>query len=418
MWRISDAGLVERLVVFRETSAGAVPVGELVAEGRGPRRQSRFRYARSYLARPDRRAVDPIGMPPSARSYPSAPEEVPLAFLDAGPDGWGKGILRQAYPDLDLGMMEMLALGGAERTGDLLFGPTPDGPETWRPATRALARLPDAEDDLEALLAAARAADEGDATADHLGLLFRSSRDVGGARPKARLRRDAREYIAKFPAWGDRFDEPRVEAACLDAAEAAGVPVAERVVLDVAGRSVLLVCRFDRDDAGRAHGYLSMATLLRQPSTEYRTDKTYVDMALVARRIGAASPEADMYRRLLVNAWLRNTDDHLRNHAMIDRGAGWELSPAFDIVPHPGVDRHACAPARGTSPACDPAAAAASHRAFGLVEARARDIHEEVMAGVRRFAEFLDGRGVRARDVAMLREAVPALRLDRAAPVP
>ena len=37
-----------------------------------------------------------------------------------------------------------------------------------------------------------------------------------------------------------------------------------------------------------------------------------------------------MFRRLLVNASLHNTDDHLRNHAVINTGEGWELSPVFD----------------------------------------------------------------------------------------
>ena len=72
-------------------------------------------------------------------------------------------------------------------------------------------------DDLEALMLAAIAADESDATADQLGMLVRACADVGGARPKVRWRNREGEWIAKFPTWGDEFDDPRIEAVCLDA---------------------------------------------------------------------------------------------------------------------------------------------------------------------------------------------------------
>nr|WP_319473340.1 HipA domain-containing protein [uncultured Cohaesibacter sp.] len=30
---------------------------------------------------------------------------------------------------------------------------------------------------------------------------------------------------------------------------------------------------------------------------------------------------------------VRNTDDHLRNHGFLRGASGWQLSPAFDILP-------------------------------------------------------------------------------------
>ncbi len=60
-------------------------------------------------------------------------------------------------------------------------------------------------------------------------------------------------------------------------------------------------------------------TLLSEPAHGYATSKTYSDIASAARRIGVQDPEREMFRRLLVNAYLRNTDDHLRNHALHPR---------------------------------------------------------------------------------------------------
>ena len=33
------------------------------------------------------------------------------------------------------------------------------------------------------------------------------------------------------------------------------------------------------------------------------------------------------------NALISNTDDHPRNHAVIAKGKGWQLSPAYDLTP-------------------------------------------------------------------------------------
>lgn len=40
-----------------------------------------------------------------------------------------------------------------------------------------------------------------------------------------------------------------------------------------------------------------------------------------------------LWRRLVFNILISNTDDHLRNHGFILSTKGWQLSPAFDINP-------------------------------------------------------------------------------------
>ncbi len=369
MWRLSKSGRLDELIVFKFADGAFAPAGRLSFEGTGRIRSGRFVYARSWLARGGP-PIDPFGLPPRRKSQPASPEEVHLAFHDAGPDGWGKGIIDMAFPSLSASMPEYLALGGLDRTGDLAFGSTPDRPETWRPSEEPLVKLPKGDDDLEAVSRAAQAVEQGDASVSHLALLVRTSADIGGARPKARLRHLGREWIAKFSAWGDTFDEPRMEAVCLDLAAAAGIETPDHELVSVAGRSVLLVARFDRDALSKPAAYLSAGTLLGEPSHAYATAKTYTDIAEVGRRIGAPNVAAAMFRRLLVNAAVRNTDDHLRNHAFIDDGAGWRLSPVFDVVPTPGRDRHVCAPAPGLSP--EPGAGACRRLALRALTRRGR----------------------------------------------
>ncbi len=398
MWRLSRDGLVDRLVVFKHLGGGYVPAGEIVVEGAGSGRFGRFAYARSYLARADRRPIDPLGLPFAPRFRSPVPERVHLAFHDAGPDGWGKGVLERAFPSLRLGMPEFLALGGLRRTGDLAFGPTPDGPATWRPDEEPLVSLPDDGDDVEALAAAIAAVDGGEADPSHLALLVRTSADVGGARPKARLRHEGAEWIAKFQAWNDRFDDPRVEAACLDVAEAAGIATPPRRLLDVAGRTILLVGRFDRGEDGRPFAYLSAGTLLGEPSFDYATNRTYADIAEVARRIGVRDAPGEVFRRFLLNSRLRNTDDHLRNHGFVDDGEGWRMSPVFDVVPQIGVLRHMCAPTRELGPAWAPARAFDAHVGLGLDRGEAETVREAVATAADRLPAFLDAREVVAKD--------------------
>ena len=41
----------------------------------------------------------------------------------------------------------------------------------------------------------------------------------------------------------------------------------------------------------------------------------------------------ELWRRIVFNIFVSNTDDHLRNHGFILTDKGWILSPAFDLNP-------------------------------------------------------------------------------------
>lgn len=395
MWPTSKEGRLDRLVGFVSVDDVPVPVGELVFEGR-ERTRSFFRYAGSWLEnRAARFALAPV-LPLKARAINSTPHALPLFFYDAAPDGWGKAVLTFAYPDQKWGMAEFLAAAGDDRTGDQLFGPDPAGPERFVPGP-AMIDLPEEDSSLEALLEAAEAMDQGQPRRHHLDLLFRGSADVGGARPKTRIQRDGRSWIAKFPAQGDIFDDPRLEAVCLDLAQACGIETPEHDVVRVAGRSVLLVDRFDRGPAGQRFGYMSAATLVGQPPGDYATSSSYAEVASLAREKGIQPCEGQLFRRLLFNCFIHNTDDHLRNHAFLRRGEAWALSPIFDVVPG-RQGRLVLAPAPGFSPDPDPLGAFAAHARFRLNRRAAVEIYDEVVDGLRSLPQTLDRREVTVRD--------------------
>jgi len=407
MWQVSN-GHLERLAVFTCVCGEIEAVGELIMNGGGGRRSSFFRYAASWLKQAAPPALFPVGLPRRRKVIPSDPHPVPLQLCDAGPDGWGKQVLDAAYPGFFFGTAEYLAAAGADRTGELLFGPTPEeGPQRWVPSNREIGDGPARIDELEAMLAAARAFEAGDADDRQLGLLLRSGTNIGGARPKIRLRDEKQEWIAKFPADGDRIDDPRMEAFCLSLAKVCGIETPDHKLLDVAGQSVLLVARFDRDQERRL-GYLSAASVVGQSAVIYSTDVSYAGLAEAARKAGMEPCAAELFRRLLFNCVINNADDHLRNHAFIRDVTGWRLSPVFDLVPSYG-DRLVLRPAPGEGRRIDARAALSTYGAFGLTSSQARSIWQEIEHGLSNTSELLEEYGNNSADCERLFAMAPEL---------
>lgn len=85
---------------------------------------------------------------------------------------------------------------------------------------------------------------------------------------------------------------------------------------------------------------LSALTLLRAEDTHQDRDRcSYVLLAEELRRI-STRPEEDareLFKRMVFNALITNTDHHPRNHAVIAPEHEWRLSPAYDLTPFPAV---------------------------------------------------------------------------------
>jgi serine/threonine-protein kinase HipA len=62
---------------------------------------------------------------------------------------------------------------------------------------------------------------------------------------------------------------------------------------------------------------------------------SYLELVDFIQRFGANVKEdlEELFKRIVFNIGIKNTDDHLRNHGFLLTPKGWKLSPAFDINP-------------------------------------------------------------------------------------
>ena len=304
--------------------------------------EGRFVYGRSYLERPNAVALDPVELKLAPRTYATvAMGGVFGALRDASPDHWGRRVIQRHLGKAQPGEMDYLLHSPDDRAGALGFGlhQTPPAPRRSFNQTLDLATVQRIAD---ALVADEHLPPTGGAQqADHdqVERLMLIGTSMGGARPKAVVEDDDGLWLAKFNRPDDAWNSARVEHAMLTLARACGLLTAQSRVVDVAGRDVLLVKRFDREktQAGyRRARMVSALTLLRAEDTYQARDKwSYVLLAEELRRVCSepAAHAAELFRRMCFNALISNVDDHPRNHAVMAQAADWKLSPAYDLTP-------------------------------------------------------------------------------------
>jgi serine/threonine-protein kinase HipA len=237
---------------------------------------------------------------------------------------------------------------------------------------------------LARLLSAANRIVAGDETDEDLALVLAPGTSLGGARPKASVRGARGELlIAKFPRKDDEWPITRWEATALSLAKAAAIRVPELRLEAVAAKPVLLLERFDRQGQARIP-FMSAMTAL---SADDNQTRSYLEIVDALRREGSAvTPDLrELWRRLVFNVLVSNTDDHLRNHGFLHDGVGWRLAPAYDLNPMPTDVRprvHALALDEADTTASMETAFDVAPR-FGIAAADARVIAREVGAAVR-----------------------------------
>ena len=172
-----------------------------------------------------------------------------------------------------------------------------------------------------------------------LGLLVDPGSSLGGARPKASVL-DAAGclWIAKFPSSADETDMGAWEKVAHELARSCGISVPEsRIQRFTARHHTFLARRFDRTpDLKRIHFASAMTLLGYMDGTGHLDGVGYLDMVAFIDRYGASVKKdlEQLWRRMLYNMLISNTDDHLRNHGFMLSEQGWRLSPAFDMNPN------------------------------------------------------------------------------------
>ena len=316
-------------------------VGRLWAHVRKNKESASFEYDKTWLENPLRFSLEPaLQVGPGAFHTPA---DTPMfgAIGDSVPDRWGRALMRRAErrraeragtAPRSLQEIDFLLLVDDEaRQGALRFAEKEGGPFLREEGVKRIPPLVE----LPELLSAAEHVVEDMDTEEDLRLLIAPGSSLGGARPKASvIEKDGQLAIAKFSRRDDEINIVVWEAVALALAAKSGIPVPKSRVETVSNEPVILLRRFDREKAVRIP-FLSAMSML---GAKDRDTRSYLEIVDALRQHGAAPKEdmEELWRRIVFNILISNTDDHLRNHGFLYAGqAGWRLSPAYDLNPMP-----------------------------------------------------------------------------------
>ena len=257
------------------------------------------------------------------------------AVDDARPDRWGERVIQYIDKPARLSLMEYLFYAGDERFGALGVSTSADA---YLPRPRsALPRLAQAQQLSEIV----RKVSARDPVSDIERKLLATGGSFGGAKPKALIEIGAEQWIIKF-FNNEPIDVPLVEHASMTLAGLAGITVAQTQVVPLVGEHALAVRRFDRDGTTRIHCISAGTALRAQAVATLEPELGYPGLAQLLRRAGVAEgglnllDMQELFRRMVFNILIDNTDDHEKNHTLLvvapHRQGKYRLAPAYDVL--------------------------------------------------------------------------------------
>ena len=307
-----------------------------------------FMYDETWIRKHPGLVLDPSLIPTTGRQY-SPHDGVPFGFLsDIAPDRWGRRLMeRKEVEDArneersKRTLMEsdyILMVSDEGRQGGIRIKTdgvwqSPSSPGGIPPMT-----------DIRTLEAASQALEDHQSDVKKwLRQLMVPGSSLGGARPKANVMDpNGSLWIAKFPSLNDETDVGAWEKTAHDLAGLCGLRVSESKIMKLSPRGTTFVTkRFDRyvssqgNPLTRRH-FASAMTMLEKTDSDPEP-AGYLDIANVIEKIcGHSATEnlKELWRRIVFNILISNTDDHLRNHGfLLCKDDSWELSPAYDLNP-------------------------------------------------------------------------------------
>lgn len=295
-----------------------------------------FNYGRSYLKRSDAIAIYLPELPLQSGILPLLNGlNMPNAIRDSAPDAWGRRVIINRKMGLRgndtdtavLNEMTYLLESGSDRIGalDFQFSPTEYIPRSAQNAK------------LEELLQSAERVQNGIPLSPDLDQALFHGSSIGGARPKALLEDCDSKFIAKFSASSDPYSVVKAEYIAMRLAALCGLNVAPVKLVQVLGKDVILIERFDRYKvkSGWARKSMVSALTLFGLSDMMARYASYEDFAEIIRQrfIEPKATLKELFGRLVFNILCGNNDDHARNHAAFWNGKDLTLTPAYDICP-------------------------------------------------------------------------------------
>ena len=388
--------------IYLPGEIAAVPAG--IFTHNGEMNVGRFTYGRRYIDRPKAMSVEPVALPIGMPSREVTTNRgLYGAFRDAAPDYWGRLVIaaERRVPPEALSETDFLLEANATRVGNLDFRLSPDDPEPHLE--------PPHFNQIEEILEAATQIEAGIEVRPHLLRLLRQGSSLGGARPKCTVGWQDALWVAKFPAKNDTMNIPRIEFATMTLAARCGIRIPELQMKSVGGKDILLVRRFDREkgkDGWTRKGFLSSLSLMQWDELD-RLSWDYAAIADSMRRHVAANGIEELFRRMVYNIMVRNTDDHPRNHGFIVDGEKMELSPAYDIVPSftqagVGTDFDLAMSVGKSGRAASLENAMSRAARFGLSNKEGKTIVGQIAEGVRHWRDFFEEVGLTGNELKAL----------------
>ena len=379
----------------------------LVAAGKGVS----LHYGKAWLANgfalsEDLPLVDNEFLPPGRLAADA--QRAVGAVDDARPDRWGEKVIRFVEKPKRLSSMEYLYYAGDDRFGALGVSTSSS---TYSPrAGSPLPRLGQAQQ-LSEVVAKIEASEP--LNAAEAKIIAGGGSPLGGAKPKALIDIDGEQWVIKF-FNNEPVDTPLIEHATMTLAERAGITVAETRVIPLSGANAIAVRRFDRDQGRRIHSISAGTAIRAATAAGAEPEMGYPELARILRRIGITQDEVnqrdahELFRRMIFNILLDNTDDHEKNHSLLVvnplANGRLKLAPAYDVVPTnsgQGFQEFICG-ARGRDSTLDNAMSQCD--AFGLRPAQAAADVAVVIDVVDSWQDHFAHAGVTARDISSLAE--------------
>lgn len=343
------------ILVYADWKGMAAPqfMGTLSAHRGKGRKSFSFEYSPEWILSPEQFLLDPdIGWF-SGPQYPGNKDNFGV-FLDSMPDTWGRTLMKrraaqkaresnESVPklyDLDF----LLGVYDESRMGGLRFKLEPEGPflddniEFPTPPWSSVR-------DLQYGASLIESDNDNEEVKKWLAILMAPGSSLGGARPKANiLDEENHPWIAKFPSKNDTIDKGLWEYLAYKLALQAGIEMASSKVEKVSGKyHTFFTKRFDRSKGARVHFASAMTMTGNNEALLRDATPSYLELAEFLQFSGANN-ESDLHqlwRRIIFNIAISNTDDHLRNHGFIIKDQGWHLSPAYDV--NPSIDKNGLA---------------------------------------------------------------------------
>ncbi len=293
-----------------------------------------FVYGKNYLSIKKSLPLDPFKLPLEEREFQNMMNDgLHGPIRDASPDSWGRYVIEKNTPVAEHHPIGYLLNSANDRIGALSFGQDKIPSKMSSKFNKTI--------DLQKLIQVAHKLEQNIMLDETERALIMIGPSAGGARPKTTVEHNKNLWLAKFPAQNDKQNYSRIEYVTMKLAKDCGLNVPDLQILEVGSQEVFLIKRFDREFDVQVKNYyrrhfVSGLTLLNIDERD-RQKYSYLELADQMRR-WIKKPKLDLvelYKRIVFNGLVSNTDDHPRNHGFLYTGNNYKLSPVYDVVPKP-----------------------------------------------------------------------------------